>query len=250
MRAKEFKPGIEAVVVSIGEPQERRCLEAINSQVQPFERITHIKNVKPLFKAHNQGLAALEHEYAIFCAGDMTLYRNATVIAVAQIAKHGGEDIFVYKFALFDTFLNCTISCCRMYQSDVAQKFPRRNVLREDVEADERALKAGYKRIQLVKERVVVGTHFDEPDEFQAFRRFFVEGVKRGDHRKGQKLLMRLKELRDATDDDRKKYLYKVAIDGFMQGCGGAYPASHNVDYDLEQYAKAGYGKGQPKCFE
>jgi len=29
MRAKKFKPGIEVVVVSIGEPQEQRCLKAI-----------------------------------------------------------------------------------------------------------------------------------------------------------------------------------------------------------------------------
>jgi len=174
------------------------------------------------------------------------LYPNATVTAAAQIAKHGGKDIFVYKFGLFDAFLNYNICCCRVFRSEIVQKFPREDVLRDDVVADQRMEKAGFEMIGLAKKGVIIGTHFDDPDEFQIFRRFFVVGVKEKKYRKGQRVLNVLKSLKDKTGDDR----YRLAIDGYMQGCGGAYPMSHNIDYDLEQYAKAGYGKGRPKCFE
>ena len=171
-----MKPGIECIVKSFNEPQLDRVLEAVNNQTVPFAKVTHICGVAPEVKAHNTALRALEHDWSLWVDGDVILKKNAHEMAMQYVEKL--PDSTEILFGLHDWFLNRTICCCPVRRSEFVMRFEYKDVLANDTECARRMDTSGRKAVKLFRDGIEIGSHFDRPDEFQVFRRFYGRGSK------------------------------------------------------------------------
>lgn len=203
------KPGIECVIIAVDEPQLDRCLHAVHTQDRPFDRVRLVNNVAPVATAYNRAMADIEYERVMLVGGDMILYPHAARYALNLTMDAAG--VYAWGFGLWDPFIRKVICCTKVYPGDVAGQYPYRDVLRCDLAALAEAKKDGLREMLLLD--VVLGTHFENPNADQVFRRFYVRGQK---PRTGlyRKLLRRMKK---ETGDRR----YDVALDALAQGEAG-----------------------------
>ena len=64
---------MEALIVSVDEPQLERCLESVRNQTVPFSRIVHINGVVPQHRAIRKGIRKTSDEWVMKIDGDMIL---------------------------------------------------------------------------------------------------------------------------------------------------------------------------------
>ena len=220
---------IEALLLSVGEPQLANCVESLESQTFPLDRIIHIQNVCPQSTAYNQGLAQLKEDWFILMAGDIILDPDAVYEICREIKKDDLRLVFGYSFRIKDTFLNAAQGL-GVFKTDILQKNPLRDRLSND-----RSLGVKLTRHGLYMKRVdapILGTHFDQPTEFQVFNRFFIYGIKYNSHRIAS-ISRKLGTLKRLTGNQ----LYDLAIKAIDFGREKrGYPGSHNIEFDRKMY--------------
>lgn len=230
-----MKPGMEAVVISVDEPQLRESLRMVNEQKEPFvfENIIHVNNVVPEFKANNEAFSKLSYEYAMLVGGDFILYEDA----VQKAWDHMGESvedkkIMEWNFGLDDTFLKRVICCCTVIRSEIFANgdYLLSNTLKNDTERGRKLFKLGYKRVKFFKKGITLGTHFHEPTVEQVAVRFYIRGVKcRNNERVKRRERRRFRDLYNMTKEEK----YRIALFALEYGINrGEYNTSHNKAVD------------------
>jgi len=224
-----MKTKIGALIISANEPQLERCLHAVYNQTMPFSNVIHMDGIIPEAKAFNQGMEASTDEWVMKINGDMILYSNA--VEVASFYMEDDPLIFLYSYGLIDTFLNAPICGCGVFRKSAFEKVPYANMLANDTYAAKRLQRLGMIKRTPYKDGIMIGSHCDNPDEFQVFRRFYSNGVKYGKRFMGR----RLRRLLQHTGDP----LYDIALKSLMFGMSERnYPTSHNIDFDKEMFEK------------
>lgn len=216
---------IEALIISTDEPQLERCLESVKNQTIPFSNIVHINGVVPESVAFNRGMSLITEEWVMHIAGDFILYENAVAVAIENMEKYHDDKIFTYTYQVYDAFLKCDLCGCSVSRASAYKSVPFRDVLSDDIWAGRRLLRQGLIRKDL--QGIVIGTHFDSPDEFQVFRRFYARGIKR-DWRNFGRILNAL-----ANGNP----MYELALKALEFGnLKKHYPTSHNIDFDRKMF--------------
>jgi hypothetical protein len=215
---------MEALIVSCGEPQLERCLEAVRNQTVPFSGITHVIDISPEYIAINRGIAAIQDEWFMKIDGDMILYENAVEIATGHLDCP--ETDYILSFRLQDTFLKSTIRGVGVIRTKAIQTVRYPNMLSNDARVGKKMSKLGWTG---QRNWEIIGTHFDSPDEFQVFRRFYAQAVKYNDKY--------CRPLLDNLYEITQNPLYLLAIKAVEFGIKKKfYPTSHDLNFDREMY--------------
>lgn len=219
---------VGALIISAGEPQLNRCLTAIEEQTVPFVHIVHVKDVVPEYAAFNSGMAQVEDTWVIKIDGDFVLYNNAVEIVVQYLENNNDDRICCCAFGLYDSFLDCIIGYCCAFRTSVYKQYPFEDKLSNDTKASYFLRKRGW--IIHKNLGIVLGTHFDNPDEFQVFRRFYVQAIKYSDNSFVQnKMWNFFKKTEDPI------YLIGLGAIDFAKK-KNTYIGSHNLHYDAELF--------------
>jgi hypothetical protein len=222
---------IEAMIISTDEPQLERCLEAVHNQTVPFSRIVHVNNVIPEKDAYIKGFHQTIDDFVMKIDGDFILYPNAVEIALGAL-EHEDEEptIVVWNFRVWDTLYQAYLRGVGVMRAGIFREifktldFP--DMLSNDRWFGRRLRQMGYFKKNLGE---AIATHFEGADEFQIFRRFFIQGIKYG---KAYHYPV-LSKLLDRTGDAQ----YNLAIRALEFGeFKKSYPTSHNLDFDREMY--------------
>lgn len=220
---------IEALLTSVDEPQLDRCLRSINEQTVPFSNIVHINNVFPYSKAYNRGLSQVKDKWFMTIGGDFILDPDAVEKVTKGIEEDGDVKTVGHLYGIYDTFLHMDWNGVGTFRTDVAKSIPFRDRL-----DCERILGKKLNRMGWILRRGEgnLATHFDSPDEFQVFRRFYVYGLKYNGNVVSD-IGANLDKLFEKTGNP----LYKVAIKAIaFSGKKRTYPGSHNINFDRKTY--------------
>ena len=215
---------ITALIISCQEPQLNRCLAAVRSQSIPFSTVIHMDSIRPECDAFNRGLEHVATDLVMKIDGDVILYPNAVEIVLKEIPEKDPE-VYGYNFRLYDDFLKGNIRGVGILRTEAVKKSRYLNILGNDVHFARQMAKFGYGRRNHWS---VIGTHFESPDEFQVFRRFYSAGCKN--------------PYLFTTKSFEKHYpnpLYELA--GKASEWGSAkryYPTSHDIEFDRKMYAE------------
>jgi hypothetical protein len=236
---------IDAMVISVQEPQLDRCLEAVRNQDPDFafSRIVHLDSIVPESEAVNRGLEMIDNEWVMNVGGDMILYPDATKKVLAYMQKDASERICAYYFGLRDTFLKCDMGFCGVLKTSVFGEVKRKDKLSGDLNVNIELRKRGLVIRKLLDQGIIIGTHFDKPDAFQVFKRFYCAGARANDNAWN---LMTLREHFEETDDP----LYLLAINAisFAKARGRSYVGSRNVEFDRKLFEEFKNGTVGSHC--
>jgi len=221
---------IEALLISIDEPQLERCVESIKNQTIPFNKFIHINGVCPQHEAYNKGLEQLSGDWFARVEGDHILYDFATEIMIKKIQEDRNENTVFHTFSLLDTFIQNRWSGLGIFRTEAFKdlKWP------DELACDRRP----WERLSLenkfshARHRTFIGTHFDKPDDFQVFSRFYPYGLKFNSIVIGREM-QNMKRLLELTGDP----LYQTAIDAMLFASQRKkYPGSKNNDFARKLY--------------
>jgi hypothetical protein len=136
------------------------------------------------------------------------------------------ENVVSYGFPLVDLFLQKPIYGAGVTKTEMLRKYRLPNMLSNDFWHGKKLRKLGFKR---KKTEDIIGTHFDNPSEFQVFKRFFVAGIKYD-----QKFYWDILYWQHVKTQDP---LYMLAMKAIQFGMKKKhYPFSHNLNYDREMF--------------
>lgn len=221
---------MEAFIKSVDEPQLERCLEAVKNQTVPFSKIVHINGIVPESVAHNYGINKITDEWFALINGDMILYLDAVEKGIEKINMDKDGKVYAHTFKLYDPFLQSNYGGIGFFRTEIYKSNPIRDRLNNDRNLGKKLGEQGW----IVKRHGrVIGTHFDSPDEYQIFRRFYVIGLKYV-NTSALKIFNTIMELLEKTGDS----LYLVAMEAmkFSKGKKGTYPGSHNIDFERKMF--------------
>jgi hypothetical protein len=219
---------IDALITSVGDPQLDRCLEAVKNQTVPFSKIIHLDKVSPQSVAFNTGMGQTTAEWVMGIGGDMILDINAVERITKYMGKNNGDKILGYYFGLYDTFLDRKIGYIGVLRGSLFRTITYEDNIVNDWEVVRRLREEGWNAVKLFY--FLVGTHCDQPDEFQVFKRFYIHGIRFHDHRSAKGMLTNLLE---KTGNP----LYGVGIKAIeFAWVKKFYPGSHNYDFDKKNF--------------
>ena len=221
---------IDALITSVGDPQLPRCLDAVINQTLPFSRIVHIDCVCPTSEAFNLGMNQTSGDWVTDIGGDMILDSDALSRIVLFMESNKGNKISGYYFGLYDSFLQCRIG----YLSVLEGKLHRSLKIEDHFVCDSKLVRKlkrnGWNQIKNL--RFVVGTHFDQPNEYQVFTRCYIHGVRYARYPR-RSLKHKLAQLFNKTHNP----LYETGIKAIEYGeIKKYYPGSHNLEFDRQNY--------------
>lgn len=220
---------IEALLLSVDEPQLNRCLKSMNEQTIPFSNIVHINNVVPQSEAYNRGLSLLRDDWFVLTAGDVCLYPDAVNQCVQALETTSNDKIVGHSFLLYDSFLELNWGGISIFRRDVYQTMPIMNRLSNDRSLGRKLDSRGWMG---KRHLITIGVHFDSPDEYQVFRRFYVVGLKYN----GKAITdmgTNLNKILERTGNS----LYKTALKAMeFASEKRTYPGSHNVEFEKKMY--------------
>jgi len=223
---------VDALITSVSDQQLPRCLDAVNNQTIPFSKVVHLDCVCPTSEAFNSGMSQTTGDWVVHLGGDMILDRDALSRMVSFMESHGGDKISGYYFGLRDTFLKCRIGYLSMLEGKLYRNLKIENHFVCDNKLVQRLKRNGWSQIKNL--RFVVGTHFDQPDEYQVFTRCYIHGVRYARYPK-RSLDNRLAQLFKQTGSP----LYQLGIRALKYGeAKKYYPGSHNLIFDRENYSE------------
>jgi len=219
---------IDALITSVGDPQLDRCLEAVKNQTVPFSNIVHIDKVSPQSVAFNTGIRQTTSEWVMGIGGDMILDKDAVERITKYIEQNNGSRILGYYFGLYDTFLDRKVGYLSVLRGSLFRTIIYEDNIINDWKVVRNLRKAGWVAIELF--HFVVGTHFDQPDEFQIFKRFYIHGVRFRDHRSAKGKLVDLFE-------KTRNPLYDLGVKAIeFAWAKNFYPGSHNYEFDKKNF--------------
>jgi hypothetical protein len=220
---------IECLLLSVGEPQLERCLNSIRMQTVPFDKVIHVENVVPQAKAYNQGLSQLSSDWFLLTAGDICLFPDAVIKVTEILDKIGKEEkVFGHSFKVYDSFFG-NRQRIGVFRTDILKMVPLRDKLSNDTRMGEQLFKMGF---YMARQQPCIGSHFDNPDDFQAFSRFYICGLKYRAH-KTEKIYNKLKVCFEKTGN----HTYLTAMKAMeYAGKKREYPGSHNIEFDRKNY--------------
>jgi hypothetical protein len=235
---KKMKKGIEAVIISVDEPQLDRCIESVNNQIVKFNNVRHLNKVLPVAKAFNEAFSKSEYPYVLPVFGDVILKKDALATMLRYINGYKPQDkIYNFRFGVFDTFTHEFLKGMRVHRTKVSSLIPySEEELRDDVIARDKAIEMGFKEhCFFYDKQVVIGTHFDRPSEKQVYVRFYIDGCKtRKTYTETGRMFDRTKQQLYCLSQAIPDPLYKVALQAWDEGYKNFdYDFSHN--YKIEQ---------------
>jgi len=218
---------IDALVISVDDPQLERCLSAVRNQTVPFTNVIHLNNVCPNYRAVSLGMSKTFSDWVIHVAGDVVLDLDAVERISKFMEENKSDKMCGYYFGLRDEFLNCEIGYI-----GAVKGFLYRNTIFPDTCANDHQVldqlkKQGWKTVN--KLHMTVGTHFENPDERQVFARFYLHGA-----RFGKRIAPVLTDLLNKTGSP----LYETALKAIHYALDKKryYPGSHNLEFDRKNY--------------
>jgi len=220
---------IDAVVISVGEPQLRRCLDSVAWQTVRFNSIVHIDNVVPQAVALRAASEKVTADWFMLLGGDMVLLRNAVAVATSYIEGESGG-MGAFHFGLWDGFARLVIPACKVIRAEPFRRAGVTDRLDNDYRVQRRMERNGWPTERLWKKNVILGSHFEDPDDFQVFRRYMIAAIK--ERRSAGKSHLVLRDLHERTGDGR----YALAMRAYEFGRTKEYAGSHNLDYDRQMY--------------
>jgi hypothetical protein len=219
---------IDAIILSVDEPQLPRCIAAVEKQ--GFFNVVHVKGVVPEHEAFNQAMALTKGEWAIHLAGDIILYDDAYSIIEDSIRRYDQDNVCAVFFGLYDPFLDIVTGYGNVLKTCVYKALQYKNSLLNDRKANNEVRSRGFIIKKL--DQTVIGTHFDQPDEFQVFHRFYTQNVK-FKNKDSDFVCGRMTELYERTGNP----LYQTGLKAIeFARKKRVYPGSHNREFDLELY--------------
>jgi hypothetical protein len=220
---------IDAMVISVDEPQLERCVEAVNSQTVPFHKIICVNGVVPESVAFAEALRQTESDWIIHVAGDVILYDDAVELMSESVTQHQERRSKVcgHYFGLYDQFLDTTIGYIGIIYGPVYKVIRYPNQISNDRQVIRKLRRRGWYLSKDVD--MVVGTHMADPDRFQVFRRFFAQGMKYD----SEFVIVQLEILFNETSDQ----LYMTALNAIrFAKAKRNYRSSRNITFDKEMY--------------
>jgi len=215
---------IEAMVISVDEPQLDRCLVSVRNQIVRFSNIIFVNGVIPEYLAFNKGMAQTIDKWVMKVDGDFILYEDAVERVTNYMSQFNDEKCCCYAFGLNDTFLNCLMGFCCVFRTAVYKQHPYLDKLSNDQTMNYFLRGLGWKIHKNVE--LAVGTHFDKPSEFQVFRRFYTQWIKYPTDTSVEEMMTKL--LKETGDP-----LYDVGLKAReFAGRKRTYPGSHNLTFD------------------
>ncbi len=223
---------IDACIRSVGEPQVKRCLDSAINQVPSFANVIHVDGIVPEVEALRALLNQVKSEWMMLIDGDMILYENAVKIAQDYIGRETDSSVVEYQFGLYDEFIKRVINSCRVSKVDAIKSVQTRDWIGNDLNIVGQMEKTGKKCLRLWKgsNPVVIGTHFENPDEFQIFVRYYHAGVLRT-----SRTMELLLDLYESTKDSRYAFAMKALSYGLNKRYK-EYPGSRDVNYDKKEF--------------
>lgn len=222
---------IDCIVQSFNEPQLDRCLKSVREQTYPYYRIVNVNGVIGTHNAFKRVVESVQTEWFSAIGGDCIYHKDALEKLVAFREKYIHPKCFLYCLGTYDPFMEINTGfLCLAKHSVVKMQVPMENALKFDRAYAGRLKAEGW--FTKVDVNTIVGTHFEDPDEFQVFHRFFILATKDGNRGYGisRRIMSNLYE-RDHNS------LQKLAIDALDFGLSkGPYPMSINNDYNLQMY--------------
>jgi glycosyltransferase involved in cell wall biosynthesis len=221
---------IEGLLLSVDEPQLGRCLESMDKQTVPFSNIVHINNITPQSEAYNRGILMLRGEWFLLTAGDVYLHPDAVEKCMEKIEEYKNNNkVIGHLFRLYDAFIKMYWGGIGVFRTDILKFIPLMDRLANDHSLGRKLDKYGW---GMRKHYENIAVHFDSPDEFQVFRRFYVAGLKYNG-RAISDMGCNLNNLLKKTDNS----LYLIAMKAIeFAGKKRIYPGSHNIDFDKKMY--------------
>ena len=223
---------IEALIISVDEPQLERCLRSVYEQTIPFSKVIHINDSSvPCHEGYNRGITMLLDEWFLLVNGDGILKAYAVEKCKEAIEGETDEKVIAHLFGVEDVFMDAPLmGGIGLFKTSVLKSYPYLNRLDADRQMGKKLDSHGW--IMRQYRETILATHFDSPDEFQVFKKFYVSGMKYNSHVVSQ-MSDNLEKLNRRTQNP----LYSLAIKAMNFGIGKReYPGSKNVKYERKVY--------------
>lgn len=161
-------------LVSVGSPSRWHALEALKKQNCTF-RLQLVENMYPMSHAFQYMLDQCTTPYYVQVDEDMVLYPNAIRKMYLEMSQ-SNPDVMMIVFPLWDSHLARPIIGVKIFRTEIARKFPFRNVRACEIDQLERAKAAGYRYINHYNETITkdqtLGTHGEFMTAMEAFERY------------------------------------------------------------------------------
>jgi hypothetical protein len=221
---------IDTLVISCDEPQLARCLASLRSQtVRPLYQ-SHINGIIPEAAAFQRALLVIGNNWTLHLGGDTIPYKNAVETASSIASQETNDKICAFSFGLYDTFLRINIGYCHLFNPQVYRSVFYRNLLDSDHQMNKALRARGW--ILRKYPNVIIGTHFDKPDEFQVFSRCYCQSKK---FPQDETMTDHMKRAYENTQDPL--YLIGIAAIKFSRK-SEPYYGSHNAEYNRKMYER------------
>jgi glycosyltransferase involved in cell wall biosynthesis len=219
---------IDALILSVDDPQLDRNLRSVRKQTIPFSNIVHLNGVCPECVAFNSGMRQTTGDWVMYIGGDMILDLDALEKISKYMEIDQDDKISGYYFGLMDTFLKRKIGYLSVLRSSLYKTIFFQDNFIDDWKVVRKLRKRGWVTRKLFN--FVVGTHFDQPNELQVFRRFYIHGTRFQDHRSAKGELTKLFE-------ETGNPLYKLGVKAIEYAwIKQFYPGSHNAEFDKRAF--------------
>lgn len=218
---------VEAFLASMNDPQLEQCLESIKNQTVPFSKLTHISRVSPASEAWNRGWQAVTEEWVAILNGDYILHPNALEVTLDYMKTRMDDGVCAYCFGLYDPFIEVVDEMFCICRSSVYKSIKAPNKLSFDRYVGAKVKKLGWRYMKNLS--LIVGTHSENPTEYQIFNRF--SRIHKKYHMRHIRFMeKRVSDLLEKTGNP----LYRVALDSMK--CTTEYLGSYNVEFDNKRF--------------
>lgn len=220
---------IDVVITSMNEPQLDRCLQSVRNQTYPFYRIINIHGVSPFYVAYNRAVSSVETDWFVFIGGDMILYERGLERVIRFMEKYPSDKCCGYYITLYDPFLEIKTGYLGLQRTATFKK----QLATDDHNFDRNMMTRLRQEGWFIRKSMgeIAGTHFENPDEFQVFHRFFTLATRDGEwgYEVNRNIVVKLYE-------KHKDSLHTLALDALDFGKDRHYPKSIDINHNHTMY--------------
>lgn len=225
---------IDCIVQSFNEPQLDRCLKSLREQTYPYYRIINVNGVIGTYNAFKRWVMMIQTEWFTATGGDLVYYKDALENLIKFKDAHPSDLCCNYCLTCWDPFMELKTGYLCLARTSAFQEATALDEIQDILVFDRNIARRMREKGYFVRKnmKVIAGTHFEDPDEFQVFHRFFILATKDGrwGYELNRNIMTRLYE-RD------KKPLQLLAIEALDFGDEkGPYGRSIDNNYNLQMY--------------